>query len=154
MHFLKYCRKILVSIPLFFLSFTIAQNTAYQTIYSLDSFTLQKVCAQGCFINTALGCHQDSVASAIGCQNNVPDTCYTNFGGPNNCYCRNDLQSVAKSYITSCVKNWCTFGDSSIDISSAGSLYDYYCSSLGFAVKVPATTTQSGSSGKRVFLYL
>lgn len=150
MHFLNRYRMILVSIPLFLLSLTLAQNTAFQTIYSLDIYSSQKPCAQQCFIYTGLGCHIDVVASAIGCEYNQ---CSANYGAPNNCYCRTDLQSGAESYITSCVKAGCTVGDSSIDISSAGSIYNYYCSSLGFPINVPTTTTQSGSSGRRVFLF-
>jgi hypothetical protein len=55
------------------------------------------------------------------------------------------LQSVAEAYIIDCVKSKCTIGDSSIDISSAGSIYNYYCSSKGFPANVPATTTQAGA---------
>jgi hypothetical protein len=139
MYFLDRYRKILASVPLFFLSLTLAQDTAFQTIYSLDIYSSQKPCAQQCFIYTGLGCHEDAVASAIGCQHSA---CDVNYGAPNNCYCRSDLQSAAESYITSCVKSGCTVGDSSIDISSAGSIYNYYCSSIGFPVNVPATTTQ------------
>ena len=54
---------------------------------------------------------------------------------------RIDLQPVAESYLTSCVKSKCTIGDSSIDISSAGSIYNYYCSSKGYIYVAAATTT-------------
>lgn len=139
MYFLGHCQKILVSIPLFSASLTLAQGTTYETIYSLDSWSSQKPCAQQCFINTSLGCHIDEVAAAIGCEYN---DCSANYGAPNDCYCRADLQSVAQSYLTSCVSAQCTVGDSSIDISSAGSIYNYYCSSNGFpAAAVVATTT-------------
>ncbi|PMD14961.1 hypothetical protein NA56DRAFT_710414 [Hyaloscypha hepaticicola] len=37
----------------------------------------------------------------------------------------------------------CTVGDSSIDISSAGSIYIDYCSSQGFPINVPAFTTDN-----------
>lgn len=151
MYFLNRCRKILVSIPLFFLSLTLAQNTAFQTIYSLDFYSSQKPCAQQCFINTGLGCHVDTVASAIGCEYNA---CSANYGAPNNCYCRIDLQSVAESFLTSCVKSACTVGDSSIDISSAGSIYNYYCSSLGFPSTVPATTTTPGGAQATTTVYV
>ncbi|KAI9856364.1 MAG: hypothetical protein M1813_009115 [Trichoglossum hirsutum] len=85
----------------------------------------------------------NTITQAIGCKYSAYDS---NYGSPNNCYCRNDLQSAAKSYLTACVKSGCTVGYSSIDISSAGSIYDYYCSSLGFPVNIPATTTQKGAT--------
>jgi hypothetical protein len=131
--------KTLVTVLLFCLAPAIAQNTAAQTIHSLDVFSSQKPCAQLCFSANGYNCQEDILASVIGCQN----ACNTN--APNYCYCRTDLQSVAESYLTSCVKAACTIGDSSIDISSAGSIYSYYCSSIGFPVPVLATTTQDSA---------
>ena len=149
MYFLGHCQKILVSIPLFFISLTLAQGTVFETIYSLDSWSSQKPCAQQCFINTGEGCHVDDVAAAIGCEYNP---CSANYGAPNDCYCRSDLQSVALSYITSCVSAWCTVGDSSIDISSAGSIYKYYCSSNGFPTAVVAATTTQAQVTATVYV--
>jgi hypothetical protein len=133
--------KTLVTVLLFCLAPAIAQSTALQTINSLEVFSSQKPCAQACFsANNGYNCQEDVLASVIGCQN----SCNTN--APNYCYCRTDLQSVAESYLTSCVRSACTVGDSSIDISSAGSIYSYYCSSIGFPAPVPATTTRDSAA--------
>lgn len=142
MYFCDRCPKILVSELLFYLSLTLAQNTAPQTLSSLSIFSSQKPCAQSCFIVNDFGCLIDNIGIAVGC---VPDGGCQRAAASNNCYCRTDLQSVAESYLTSCVQNSCTVGDSSIDMSSAGSIYNYYCSSQGFPVNVLATTTQEGT---------
>jgi len=131
---------------LFYLTLIRAQETLPQTIFSLDIFSSQKPCAQACFTTGPIGgCFADVVGDALGCVND--DSCGLGSRGlaPNDCYCRTDLQSVAESFITSCVKNACTVGDSLIDISSAGSIYDYYCSSQGFPVNGAATTTEESS---------
>jgi hypothetical protein len=135
--------KTLLCGLLFYLSLARGQTTLPQTIFSLDIFSSQKPCAQSCFTTGILGgCFGDIVGDALGCVND--NVCGLGSRGlaPNDCYCRTDLQSVAESFLTSCVKNACTVGDSSIDISSAGSIYDDYCSSQGFPVNMPATTTQ------------
>jgi hypothetical protein len=152
MYYLDHC-QILV-LPLF-LSLTLAQNAAFQTIFSLSIYSSQKPCAQSCFTNgigngNVDGCFGDHVGNAIGCANDGLCGQGSSALAPNDCYCRTDLQSVAKSYLTSCVKAGCTVGDSSIDIASAGSIYDYYCSSLGFPVNLPASTTaQSGTQATK-----
>jgi hypothetical protein len=129
-----------------YLSLIRAQPTDVQTIFSLDIFSSQKPCAQDCFTEGpgfVGGCFEDLVGNAIGC---VPPGGECGLGSsalaPNSCYCRTDLQRAAESFLTACVKSACTVGDSSIDISSAGSIYEYYCTSLGYPLNVPATTTQ------------
>jgi hypothetical protein len=151
MYLLNSCRTNHASVLLFFLSLTLAQDTAPQSIYSLDVYSAQKPCAQVCFVSNFAGCQEDNVAAAIGCQYNY---CSANVGAPNNCYCRADLQSVAEAYLTSCVKNRCSVGDSSIDISSAGSIYENYCSSKGFPVNVPATTTPPAGAQATTTVYV
>jgi hypothetical protein len=131
--------KTLVSVLFFSLAPAIAQGNTAQTINSLDIFSSQKPCAQECFSANGYYCQVDVLASVLGCQN----ACNTN--APNYCYCRTDLQLVAESYLTSCVKSLCTVGDPSIDVSSAGSIYRYYCSSNGYPVNVPAATTQDSA---------
>jgi hypothetical protein len=131
---------------LFYLTLIRAQETLPQTIFSLDIFSSQKPCAQACFTTGIIGgCFGDIVGDALGCVND--NSCGQGSRGlaPNDCYCRTDLQSVAESFLTSCVKNACTVGDSSIDISSAGSIYDLYCSSQGFPTNGAATTTEESS---------
>lgn len=131
--------KTLASVLLFCLAPAIAQDNTAQTINSLNVFSSQKPCAQQCFSANGYYCQVDVLASVIGCQN----ACNTN--APNYCYCRTDLQLVAQSYLTSCIKSLCTVGDPSVDISSAASIYGYYCSSNGYPVNVPATTTQDNA---------
>jgi hypothetical protein len=146
MHFHDRRPKTLLYGLLFYLSLTRAQETLPQTIFSLDIFSSQKPCAQACFTTGPIGgCFADVVGDALGCVND--DSCGLGSRGlaPNDCYCRTDLQSVAESFLTSCVKSACTVGDSFIDISSAGSIYDYYCSSQGFPINGAATTTEESS---------
>jgi hypothetical protein len=133
---------------LFCLAFTRAQNTQLQTIFSLAIYSSQKPCAQGCFIRGD-DCFQDIVGDAIGCVNDNVCGLGSSALAPIECYCRTDLQAVAESFLASCVKNACTVGDSSIDISSAGSIYSSYCSAA-LAASVPATTTQDGTSGQPI----
>jgi hypothetical protein len=130
---------------LFYFSLILAQNTDLQTIFSLDIFSSQKPCAQSCFTEGpgyVGGCFDDLVGNAIGCVTDNVCGLGSSALAPNSCFCRSDLQKAAESFLTSCVKSACTVGDSSIDISSAGSIYDYYCTSLGYPVNALATTTQ------------
>jgi hypothetical protein len=123
---------------------SLAQDAATetQTLISQDIFSSQKPCAQGCFVGDFGGCGIDGVANAIGCNYNY---CGNTIGATNGCYCRTDLQSVAQSYVSSCVKSKCTVGDSDIDISSAVSIYDSYCVANGFPVNVATTPTQAAN---------
>jgi len=149
MYFHYRCPKTRFSVLLSYFSITLAQVTELQTIFSLDAFSSQKPCAQDCFTSGPIGgCFVDVVGDALGCVND--NVCGLGSSGlaSNNCYCRTDLQSVAESFLTSCVRSACTAGDSSIDISSAGSIYGYYCSSQGYPAKVTATTTQESSQAK------
>ncbi|PMD38761.1 hypothetical protein L207DRAFT_530231 [Hyaloscypha variabilis F] len=137
------CPTYLLYGLLFCLSLTRAQDTLPQTIFSLPVFSSQKPCAQACFTTGPLGyCFEDMVGDALGCVTDNACGLGSKALAPNDCYCRTDLQSVAESFLTSCVQSSCTVGDSSIDISSAGSIYLEYCSSQGFPINVPASTTQ------------
>lgn len=80
----------------------------------------------------------DAIGRTIGC---LDSSCREQVS-PNYCYCRCDGQSVAESYLTSCVKARCTAGDPSIDISSAGSIYSDYCTPKGY-ISIAATTTST-----------
>jgi hypothetical protein len=137
--------------------FSLAQSTATadtnpESITAQPLFASQKPCAQQCFFPDYFACPVDGVASAIGCQygTNCPPSVETaSYEAPNDCYCRLDLQPVASRYLSSCVLQKCTVGDSSIDMSSALGLYDTYCWAKGF---VPATTTASaGNVGQGTF---
>ena len=145
--------RIPLEIPLlattFLLQLTNAQiGTVTQDIFTLTAFTLQKPCAQSCFLNTGF-CPNDVLGSAIGCK--TESNCFSNnWEATNDCYCRSDLQQPAQDYLTSCVEEYCDVGDSRIDASSAGSIYAQYCVEKGYIsvsapANVPATTT--GSEG-------
>jgi len=125
-----------------YVSLSLAQ-TSPETIYQLDIFTQQKPCAQSCFTGYGGGCNWDALGGKLGCQY---DECASNFGSPDRCFCRLDLQSIGQSYLTSCVKAACTLGQSSIDISSAGSIYNFYCSSKGFVTTESATPVPTTSA--------
>jgi len=96
--------------------------------------------AQSCFAYNFAGCSTDALGGALGCH---APLCSPQWAATNNCYCRTDLQSVATSYLSSCVDKGCTVGDFSIDVSSAISIYDSYCQGNGFAAmgNSPAATT-------------
>lgn len=125
---------------LFYFSLILAQNTDLQTIFSLNIFSSQKPCAQNCFTGGpgyVGGCFEDLVGNAIRCVSDNHSGLGSSALAPNFCFCRSDLQKAADSSLTACVKSGCTIGHSSIDISSAGSIYDYYYKSLGTLSTAP-----------------
>lgn len=133
---------LLILIELF-LAPTRAQ-TAYQEIFTLEAFSLQQTCAQYCFTNSLSGCTTDMVADAIGCSYN---SCKSPFQAVDDCYCRADLQSAAESFLASCIKEFCTVGDTSYNVAVASSIYAGYCTSKGFTAKSPAQNTAGTTSG-------
>lgn len=120
-----------------------SQILAYPTFPSAPT-NPQSPGAQSCFALGSPGCSADALGNALGCH--APE-CTPQWAATNNCYCRSDLQSVATSYLSSCVDKGCTVGDSSIDVSSAISIYDSYCQGNGFAAmgNAPAATTAVGA---------
>lgn len=134
-------QKTVVSAVVLVFSLTLAQDNNPQTIYSLAIFSNQKPCATGCFVYYG-HCQSDSVAYAIQCSTSY---CVPNLGALDSCYCRTDLQPIAESYLSSCILSSCTIGNSSIDASSAVSIYSSYCSSKGYPINVVASTTTSSS---------
>ena len=100
---------------------------ATQSLYSEDLYKQQRSCAQGCFVTCCNG-YSDNIANDLSCPNPVL----------NSCYCRGDLQAVAVSIISSCVSSACS--SDTIDIQSATSLYQAYCTSNGYP---PITTSTS-----------
>ncbi|KIW92079.1 uncharacterized protein Z519_07063 [Cladophialophora bantiana CBS 173.52] len=135
---------------LLFQSVAVAQtnNPKPQEIYTLTAFQEQQTCVQSCF-TVEYGCTTDVLGSAIGCS---IDQCVfsTNmFGALDSCYCRGDLQAAAESFLTSCIQESCTVGDTSVNIAAAVSIYGGYCTSLGYTA-LPANnvaeTTAVGSN--------
>ncbi|RFU30227.1 hypothetical protein B7463_g6107, partial [Scytalidium lignicola] len=102
---------------------TLTENPAYQS---------QRPCARNCFyIGFSLNGGPDRLAQGIGCDVDPIS---------NDCFCRPDLQQKADSYILSCVRSGC---GNTLDINSAVTIYDNYCTSAGFyrVTDAPATTT-------------
>ena len=122
-------------------SLTNAQNTAHQTIFSPDSFRQMKPCAQSCiFYHNYDNCYKDIIASALQCPY-WPCTASDLVGANINCYCRPDNQVVARSHLTSCIKQGCTVGDVMVDVKIAVDMYNAYCTSNGEFATAPATTS-------------
>ncbi|KAF2501497.1 hypothetical protein BU16DRAFT_201114 [Lophium mytilinum] len=122
-------------------------GTVTQQVTTLSAFPSQKECARDCFVTTGF-CPNDILGSVIGCAPHT-DCQDSNWLAKNDCYCRQDLQPVAQSYLTSCVSEGCKVGDVAIDASTAGSIYSQYCVEKGFAVTGPATiqATTTGPGG-------
>jgi hypothetical protein len=88
----------------------IADLDAPQSIASISDYGNQRLCAQACFWNNV-----DNLGGALNCPG-VP--------AQNSCYCRADLQPVATTWLFSCVNSACK---NSVDIASATSIYEAYC---------------------------
>src|SRR5277367_2791992 len=105
----------------------LSDASATQSLYSEDLYKQQRSCAQSCFVCCGVG--NDAVANDLSCPNPVL----------NSCYCRGDLQAVAVSYLSNCVSSSCS-GDT-VDIQSATSLYEAYCTSNGYPPITTSTLT-------------
>lgn len=101
------------------------------TLTDAPAYESQRPCAKDCFY---LGAYKgpDQLAENIGCD--IEDI-------QNECLCRPDLQAEADAYLKSCVNSGCS--KNTLDINSAVSIYDEYCTGAGFqrATNLPATTT-------------
>jgi hypothetical protein len=99
------------------------------SITEVPVFASQRPCAKGCFI---LSIYEgpDRLAKNIGCEYSIPQ---------NDCVCRPDLQVDADAFLKECINSACD--SSTLDIISATSIYDEYCTNAGFLRKTPATTT-------------
>lgn len=120
----------------FCLIFQIVNADTYQTIASVDAYSQLRACVQGCFLYGNAGCAGDSIADAIKC----PYGCFN--VALDSCYCRPDLQTDAERHLSTCIKTRCTgAGATTVDISSAVSIYDGYCLAAGYtAIREPAST--------------
>lgn len=96
-----------------FICLSIGANTNPQTIISLVAYQELDPCAQACYFFSAYvpGCTY-SVEVHIGCS----WACYT--GASNDCFCRADKQSVATSFLSSCISSACTVGNKQINVNS------------------------------------
>ena len=130
---------------LIYASFTFAQNTGQQTITALPAYSSLRACAQNCIWQSGLGCETDVLGATIGCANG--DACFTpKVAAYNSCYCRTDLQNTAMSYLSTCVRNSCTEGAYTADLSAVQSLYGGYCTAEGYAAVLAEATSTNGLS--------
>jgi hypothetical protein len=122
---------------------TVAQATT-QSIASDTAWQAMDPCARACFQTWVAGCWAPALDGILGCDSN-----YCLYAS-NDCYCRADHQPVAVSYLSSCVSKSCTVGDAQIDVNSAVTVYDGYCSSNGYLPTAPATTSAQTTPGPTV----
>ncbi|KAH9206147.1 hypothetical protein DL95DRAFT_469887 [Leptodontidium sp. 2 PMI_412] len=92
------------------------------------NFQSMRPCAQSCLGDPS----GDDVRTGIGCGT-------VNGLGQNECYCREDLQPAASSWLSTCVMARCS--SNTVDLTSVISLYDNYC-----ATALAAEATTSGSA--------
>lgn len=112
-------------------------GASLQTLNALTPYSAQEPCATACFYRDEGACSDDLIGATLGCAQNCISW------ASNDCYCRTDYQSIATSYLYTCVSKACTQGDNGPDISTATSLYNAYCTGLGFTAVVEATTTSN-----------
>jgi hypothetical protein len=122
---------------------TVAQATT-QSIASDASWQAIDLCAQDCFQTWVAGCWAPALDIFLQCVGVATPFCTY---ASNDCYCRADHQPVAVSYLSSCVSKSCTVGDAQIDVNSAITVYDGYCSSNGYLATAPATTSAQTTQG-------
>jgi hypothetical protein len=103
---------------------TLTESTAYAS---------QRPCAKRCFYYGSHG-GADLLAGEIGCALDPIE---------NECICRSDLQQTADSFLRKCVSERCDAN--AIDISSAVSIYDAYCTSNGYT-RATSTTQTKGAT--------
>lgn len=112
-------------------------GTVTQDITTLQDFTLQKQCAQSCFIMSNEYCPMDLLGIGIDCATLAcGDT--KKWKAKNDCYCRLDSQQPARDYLDGCIEKSCSGGDHSVDLSMAESIYLRYCEEKGYSVSTPA----------------
>jgi hypothetical protein len=123
-------------------------GTVTQDITAIPDFSLQKQCAQGCFVRKFDVCPMDMLGigldcATIGCGVNTP------WLASNDCYCRLDAQQPAQELLDSCISSSCTVGNPSVDASMAGSIYLRYCEEKGYEITAPASNTATTTGAAR-----
>lgn len=105
------------------------------TLTNLPAYQSQRSCAIPCFyIGYASGGGPDQLAGQLDCSVSPIE---------NDCFCRADLQDDADALIQSCVYEACS--RNTIDVSSAVSIYDSYCTAAGFTRAAETTAVQEDS---------
>lgn len=103
-------------------------SLSHQSIFTADNYVQLEPCARVCYLLSGW----DQIGYVLQCDE------AQNSPAPNGCFCREDKQSAAVSYLSSCIKKQCTVGDYHIDMSAGVAVYTNYCLGLGY---IPATTT-------------
>jgi hypothetical protein len=119
---------------------TIAQagiGTITQDLSTMEAFSLQAQCAQGCFQFSLGVCPMDLLGINLGCA--VMGCSTRGWQAKNDCYCRTDFQSPAQDYLEGCISSSCSVGDLSAAAASAGSIYLQYCEGKGYDIAAPAS---------------
>ncbi|PGH08467.1 hypothetical protein AJ80_07866 [Polytolypa hystricis UAMH7299] len=108
-----------------------AAEDAPISIDQISEYKQQRNCALRCFVRFNM----------IGYPIAGELTCPTN-PAKNDCFCREDLQPTAVSYISSCVNFQCS--SVTRDITVATGIYKDYCTSAGYTVTAAAGPVETG----------
>jgi hypothetical protein len=112
-------------------------GTITQDLSTMEAFSLQAQCAQGCFQFSLGVCPMDLLGINLGCA--VMGCSTRGWQAKNDCYCRTDYQSPAQDYLEGCISSSCSVGDLSAAAASAGSIYLQYCEGKGYDIAAPAS---------------
>lgn len=104
------------------------------SIQDIPAFTSQRPCALNCI--SGLNGEPEILAEDMGCAYSPIE---------NECFCRPDLQGTAESIVRQCVNNYC---QNTLDVNSAVSIYDAYCTGLGSTRAAGAVTTSATGKPK------
>ena len=112
-----------------------ASRAAVVTLTNLPVYDSQRSCSKQCFyMGFSSDGGPDRLADALDCGVDPIE---------NDCFCRADLQDDADAYLQSCVFDYCS--KNTVDVSSAVSIYDSYCTSAGYNREVEATPSVTNS---------
>lgn len=127
-----------------FVAMVAAQAEGTQSISSMSDYNALRPCAKSCFWRTSFNTRtKDELGSALKCQLKTTDF-QTITVAMNDCFCRVDLQPSAYQSLSRCVDRYCS--SNAYDLSSAGSLYNNYCTANGYIGNGGAKATGAGGS--------
>ena len=117
--------QIRMSILILLLHAYLVSAAASMTITASPDFSTQRPCLKYCLKGSW------DIGWYIGCDSPLVDSCF----------CREDLQSSAIYYISSCVTSACE--SNTVDVSIGVSLYSSYCSMTALPTPVKPTSSSS-----------
>ncbi|KIX10648.1 uncharacterized protein Z518_01732 [Rhinocladiella mackenziei CBS 650.93] len=119
-----------------FLAIIHVATAATVTLTESPAYASQRSCAIYCwYAGFSVDGGPDQLASELDCPVDPIE---------NDCFCRPDLQASADSYLKSCVSGVCD--GNTVDVNSAVSIYDSYCTSAGY-LRAEETAPAQTSSG-------